>query len=158
MPESVSKIIIINNFTWSSLTCSFLKYVIWFPGAQFRFCQKVVWWKTSCLVPIIPNQIWPLFKSADFTASSMLHFCTMGPGSEKIDLSPSKSWDTFQNDQHNLHFTLDIAVSEQEIAEIVKLGKTCANWLDYYYLQKINEPYFCHFKSQFWKKCVWHYH
>ena len=30
----------------------------------------------------------------------------MGQGSEKIDLSPSESWDLVQNDQHKLHFTL----------------------------------------------------
>ena len=36
----------------------------------------------------------------------------MGQGSEKIDLSPSESWEiVFQNDQHKLHFTLDISVS-----------------------------------------------
>ena len=28
----------------------------------------------------------------------------------------------------------------------------------YYYLWKINVPYFCHFKSYFWKKYVLHYH
>ena len=35
---------------------------------------------------------------------------TMGQGSKKIDLSPSESWNIFLNDQHKLHFTLDIAV------------------------------------------------
>ena len=44
----------------------------------------------------------------------------MGHGSEKINLSRSKSWDTFQNDQQNLLW-MDIAFSEQEIADIVKL-------------------------------------
>ena len=39
----------------------------------------------------------------------VLH-CTMGQGPEKIDLSRFESWDLFQNDQHKLHFTLDIAV------------------------------------------------
>ena len=34
----------------------------------------------------------------------------MGQGPEKIDLSRFESWDLFQNDQHKLHFTLDIAV------------------------------------------------
>ena len=33
----------------------------------------------------------------------------MGQGPEKIDLSRFESWDLFQNDQHKLHFTLDIA-------------------------------------------------
>ena len=40
-----------------------------------------------------------------------------GQGSEKIDLSPSESWDLVQNDQHKLHFTLDIAVSVRNCAK-----------------------------------------
>ena len=38
---------------------------------------------------------------------------TMGQGSKKIGLSPSESWDIFQNHQHKFRFTLDIAVSVQ---------------------------------------------
>ena len=33
-------------------------------------------------------------------AASLQILCTMGQGFEKIDLSPSESWDLFKNDQH----------------------------------------------------------
>ena len=41
---------------------------------------------------------------------------TMGQGSEKIDLSPSESWDLLQNDQRKLYFALDLAVSVRNCA------------------------------------------
>ena len=47
----------------------------------------------------------------------------MGQDPEKIDLSRFESWDLFQNDQHKLQFTLDIAVSVRNCAVSVKLVK-----------------------------------
>ena len=56
------------------------------------------------------------------------HQSTMGHGSKKY-LSPSKSWDTFQNDQNKLQFTLDVAMDIAVSVRVVtvKLVKICPN-------------------------------
>ena len=80
---------------------------------------------------------------------------TMGQGSEKIELSWAKSWDTFQNDQHKLHFTLDIAVSARHCKESVKPGKHAQiDWIT-----KINGKlmyHICGISNLSLEKCVLH--
>ena len=55
---------------------------------------------------------------------------TMGQGSKKIDLSPSKIWDIFLNDQNKLLcLWIYIVMIMWNCAVSVKPVKICSNWL-----------------------------
>ena len=65
----------------------------------------------------------------------------MDQGFEKIDLSPSESWDIFQNDQHKLHLVWKFGCSS-DCVELCSISKTSENMFKLTTLQLLFVMYF----------------